>query len=111
MIIDTILVIIVLFITWSLYGCAPYQTTYGGMTQSQLQQFAESCNNGYPSSCIVVQQAFEDRRAQSFYDQNARIAERQHWQNYWLAQQRESDQIYTDATNQLNFSRSQLMQH
>jgi len=98
-----ILLVTLLIVCFITSGC------YAPASDPHLDEYAAQCNAGYAASCIAMQAVYQNAQTQAAIDDNDALAAHARFQNYWLAQEQAGDETFNNATNQINFTRSQLM--
>lgn len=89
--------------------CITCNGCYAPASDPHLDEYAAGCNAGYAASCIAMQAVYQNAQTQAAIDDNDALAAHARFQNYWLAQEQTGDETFNNATNQINFTRSQLM--
>jgi hypothetical protein len=82
---------------------------YAPISDPRIPEYAAQCNAGYAASCIAMQAIYSNAQTQATIDNNDELAAHARIQNFWLAQQQSNDATFNNVTNQINFSRAQLM--
>jgi hypothetical protein len=89
--------------------CVTCNGCYAPASDPRIDEYATQCNAGYAASCIAMQAVYQNAQTQAAINDNDALASRARMQNFWLAQQQSGDATFNNATNQINFTRSQLV--